>query len=212
MIMQKGAELSEARNSNALREKLIVESRELADLEKSLRTYKDALLEIKTRVVKENDEFRTRRLQYLNEIITEGISNVFPEKHLSAEVLCDFKRKNSVKLRLTDDKGNVFIPYISNGKLMQYLISFYAVSGIAQSLGSHNLYIDEAFGVASAENLQKMGDNIAKSIEQDGFQIILVSQSSLLYTDIPRREINLQMDDASKCAKVTSVDDYTARR
>lgn len=196
-----------ARERNEMRQRLIVEREELEVLFKDINEYCQRLKELRSRAIKENDDFRTRRLEHLNNVITEGVSAIFPSRHLKAELICDFKRKNTVKLKLTDEAGNDFRPHINNGKLMQYLISFTAVCGIAKSLGIQNIFIDEAFGVASSENLSKIGDIIREKIEEDGFQIILVSQNNALYMDVPRRQFNYRLDSELIKTNLVSVDD-----
>jgi hypothetical protein len=196
---------------NETREKLIAEKIESEMLYNDLKEYYDKLRELRSRLIKENDDFRTRRMEHLNGVITEGVKRIFPERKLTVEVQCDFKRKNTVKLLLKDDNGNVFSPHISNGKLMQYLISFSAVTGIAKSLGVHNLFIDEAFGVASQNNLSSIGDIIDQKIVDDEMQIILVSQNPTLYVDLPRRQFELKYDTGEECAVMTDVKDFDRR-
>lgn len=195
-----------AKVRNEMKDKLNADYVEASEYCDAISKYVNTLDTLNSRLIKENDEFRTRRLDHLNSVITEGIAEIFPEKRLKARVICDFKRSSTVRLELTDANGEVFAPQICNGKLLQYLTSFSAICGIANSLGCHNLFIDEAFGVASQDNLSKIGDIINKKIE-NGLQVILVSQNPTLYMDIPHRELILEAD-APMHAKLVSIEDF----
>lgn len=179
---------------------------ELDELANNIEEYVNNLKLLGIRVTKENDSFRTERLEYLSASITDAIADVFPDKNLKAVVSCDFKRKNAVDLRLLDGDGHVIRPSIGNGKLMQYLISFSSVSRIVESLGYHSLFVDEAFGVASENNLPTIGEIVSQKVK-DGLQIVLVSQNAALYQDVARREIRLSYDFAEKKAKLCSIVD-----
>lgn len=197
-------EIEKAKAINESRQSIIDKQVEVDCLYTEITEYRNKLSVLKSRIIKENDEFRSRRLQHLNEVITDGVADVFPEKKLKAEVLCNFKRKDKIKLQLTDETGHVILPHIGKGKLMQYLISFSAVCGIAESLGVKNVYIDEAFGVASQNNLSIIGDIIARKISEGGMQMILVSQNPSLYQDVPRKQFNLLLDLKTGNANIDS--------
>ena len=127
-----------------------------------------------------------------------------------AEITCDFKRgNNKASLRLIDRAGNVHLPYLSEGKLCQYLISFATTIGVVKGLNTQTVYVDEAFGVSSKANLPKIGEILQESIN-DGLQVILISQSSELYNSVSRREIHLENKGSGSIADVivTSEDDY----
>jgi len=202
----KQAGLEKAREVNASRDRLMLDLQRTECLLNDINAYRDRLKVLGARVAKENDHFRTSRLEYLNASITDAIAEVFPDKKLKAEVSCDFKRQNAVGLKLVDGEGNSFKPNICNGKLMQYLISFSSVSKIAESLGYHNLFVDEAFGVASVGKLPVVGDSIMGKV-RDGVQVVLVSQNPVLYSDVPRREIRLHYDSLGKKAVLDEVVD-----
>lgn len=100
-----------------------------------------------------------------------------------AEITCDFKRgNNKASLRLIDRAGNVHLPYLSEGKLCQYLISFATTIGVVKGLNTQTVYVDEAFGVSSKANLPKIGEILQESIN-DGLQVILISQSTVIDGD-----------------------------
>lgn len=205
-IAIKRANIEKAKVINESRKKLEVRHNALDDLAHDIQEYKENLKILGIRVTKENDNFRTKRLEYLSASITDAIADVFPDKNLKAIVSCDFKRKNAVDLRLLDEDNHLIKPSIGNGKLMQYLISFSSVSRIVQSLGYHSLFVDEAFGVASESNLPVVGEIIKQKVE-DGLQIVLVSQNAALYQDVARREIRLAYDFTDKKAKLCDIVD-----
>lgn len=205
-LRKKQAELECAKSTNDSRERLLGEYQDFDNLVESIDIYRNKLKVVSSRVIKENDSFRTGRLKYLSGTITEAIERIFPAKSLKAEVTCDFKRKNAVDLRLTDQNGNTSKPYVNNGKLMQYLISFASVSKIAESLGCHTLFVDEAFGVAAENKLSVIGELVQQKVDE-GMQIILVSQNKALYADVPRREIRLKYDYENSRAVLDSIVD-----
>lgn len=52
--------------------------------------------------------------------------------------------KNYAQLILYDRDGNERMPFVQEGKMCQYLISFAAVKGVTTALGSDTMFIDEA--------------------------------------------------------------------
>lgn len=80
--------------------------------------------------------------------------------------------------------------------------------GLAKFLDiSDTMFIDEAFGAASADNTQKMGP-IIQNIAENGIQVILVSQNSSLYENIPHREIYFHKDSITQSVVIDSITDY----
>lgn len=156
--------------------------------------YLDALKLVETAVVKEARDYQTRRIDYLNEIITEDVSKIFPNRHVHAELSADFSRTDKVSLKLYDEWGNDFSPYICEGKLMQYLISVSAVAAITRSLNGTNIYIDEAFGVARIDHLEDLGDML-QGFVNSGLQTVIISQNPALYNNLSRHEVQLETVD-----------------
>lgn len=157
--------------------------------------YLDCLKIVDTAVTKEARDYQTRRIEHLNSVITESIARIFPNRRVRAKLIADFSRTDKVSLKLFDDMGNEFSPYICEGKLMQYLISVSAVAGIIKSLGATNMFIDEAFGVARIDHLEDLGEML-QSFVDDGLQTVIISQNPALYNNLSRHEIWLTtMDD-----------------
>lgn len=206
-IQALGADIAAAAANNAVREKVITEKSETDALATDVSQHLERLRLIQSRAIKENEDFRTRRLSYLSEMITEMLFRVFSAEGYVAEVTCNFNRKDTIQFTLKDGEGYVYSPLICNGKLLQYLSAFGGVYCIAKSLGSANLFIDEAFGVSSEANLSVIGD-IIDNVVCEGMQVVLVSQNPALYLDLPRREFHLITDRDEKCAKLESVQDF----
>lgn len=198
-----------AKADNENKNKLYAQQTELKELLKNLDAYTGTLRVIQSRAIKETDDFRTGRLGFLSEEITESLAEIFPEDGFKAEVTCSFNRKNSAKLTITDGNGSVFAPSMCSGKLQQYLISFSSISCITRTLGIKVLYVDEAFGASSMDNLPKIGECFEKMVEENGMQIVLVSQNPGLYQNIKgRREIHLVTDRENRCARVEKILDF----
>lgn len=156
----------------------------------------------------EDAAFRKRRISFLEDKITQELAKIFPTEGFIANIDCDFKRGNGhASLTLKDKYGNERMPEVSEGKLCQYLISFASTVSAVKGLQSTNIYIDEAFGVSSENNLPKIGDIISSTIEE-GMQIILISQKADLYGDIPRREIHLKKDYANDVTNVEKICEF----
>ena len=201
------SEIERAQYVNESRRKLLTEKSRLEELIEDTTVYLNTLKVVQSRTIKENDDFKTRRLNLLNAEITDSLAKVMPEKSFRANVKCDFNRKNRVITSLIDANGAEFSPKMSNGKLVQYVTTFSGISGIVKALGIKNLYVDEAFGVSSINRLPAVGDYINSLVGQ-GIQIILVSQNDGLYRDIPRREFHLKFESTGNRAILEKVVDY----
>lgn len=204
-LAKREAEVAAAEENNRHRDILETEKAKAERLLGELNRYRERLGILKAAVEKENDRFRTRRSEFLNDAITESVAKIFPQMGLTAKVYCDYNRKNKTKMSLFDKYGREHLPRICQGKLMQYLISFAAVAGITKGLGIRNLYVDEAFGAGAEEILPEVGQVVQAQIE-DGMQIILVSQHKGLYRDLPRHVISLQTDLEHDCVVVKEVE------
>lgn len=180
----------------------------IEDLQNSVVRHITKLEQLSRIVDKEDADFRKRRITFLSEHVTNELAKIFPCEGYQATIDCDFKRGNgTASLTLIDKYGIERIPEVTEGKLCQYLISFASTVGAVKGLNTNNIFIDEAFGVSSSGNLPKIGE-ILKSTVDDGMQLILISQNSALYEDIPRREIHLKLDEVLDCSKVEKVIDY----
>lgn len=167
---------------------------ELGSLCDRAEQYTDSLKLVETAVIKEIHDYQIRKIDYLNDLITEAISRIFPQRRVRAELKSDFSRTDKVSLLLYDDMDNVFMPYVCEGKLMQYLISVSAVAAITKSLSCSNIFIDEAFGVARMDHLEDLGD-LLQSFIDEGLQVVVISQNPALYNSLKRHEIHLKTVD-----------------
>lgn len=207
LIYQKTAELERAKINNQQREKLLASRNETAELLRDIIEYQGDLKRFFEAVNTEDREFKNRRITFINGLITEALSIIFPEDSFRAELRCDFYRKSDVSLVLLDRNGNEMIPDVCSGKLQQYLITFAAISGIARGLGVNNLFVDEAFGVAALDILGDIGVIIGELVK-NGMQIIMIAQNPAVYQDIPRREIVMRKDAKLDKVEICSVTDY----
>lgn len=207
-IVGKKMKLERSKVMNQELAKLQVRKEKVTEAVLELEQYLSTLSYFKKIALAEDVEFRDRRVEYLNELITEKLQDFFPYSDLRAKIAYNDKYNNTkAELRLIDTNGNVRKPAISEGKLCQYLINFAAVDGVVSSLGYNNIYIDEAFGVSSQDNLPRVGAMLKNSIDA-GMQIILVSQNAELYSGIPRHELHLQIDAITQKGKLQKIVDY----
>lgn len=140
----------------------------------------------------EERSFKERRLGFLEGCLTSQMEYIFPKKKLRAKINCNFNR-NKMKLRLNivDPAGHVRPPSKTEGKLNQQLISVTAAYGCTKLLNKNILYMDEPFSNSSEDNLIKLQKMLNQFVEE-GFQLILISQSPLLFADMSRRVIKLR--------------------
>lgn len=192
-LSRKEVDIERVRENNKKVNKLILEKEESERLLLDIQEYRNILKIIETAVEAENNNFKNRRLDFLNTVITGSIAEFFPQLGLQANVTCDFSRKSKAKMTLIDSEGHVGTPKIGQGKLMQYLVSFAACCGITKGLGFNNIFIDEAFGAAAVSLLPTIGEAVQR-IVKDGTQVVLVSQNPALYQDLPVHEIQLSTD------------------
>ena len=201
-------DLERSKDANKQIEKLRNRESFVKLLLENIENYLNKIKFLKKVITVEETNFRKRRIEYINTNITEALLKIFPEENFTASVDCDIYRgKSYAQLVLRDPSGNERLPHIQEGKMCQYLISFAAVKGVTTALGSDVIYIDEAFGAASADNIQKMGP-ILNEIAKNGVQIILVSQNSSLYVNIPHREIRFHKEPIYKKVIIDEISDY----
>lgn len=177
------------------------------ELMKKLEIYEQKLKLVKASCITTEHNYQTKRINYLNVLITDALKEVYPEEDFKARILYDFHRKDTVQLELYDSNGNISSPDIGQGQLMQYVISLIAIIGITSGLGYKNLYIDEAFGVADVMKLPELGEIINKYV-QKGMQIILVSQNPVLYNSIPHRVFKLEKNPVTGITTVVKTEDF----
>lgn len=195
-IEQKSNALERAKIDNARLMQLNSKLAEVKHLYDALDSYNSTLAIVDTAVTTEAKDYQTRRIDYLNDIITEAIQRIFPKKKYRAKLQCSFSRTDHVELTLIDENGYVSTPYICEGKLLQYLISVSAVSGITKGLGYSGLFVDEAFGVSNADHYDDIG-KLLQSFVDDGLQIVLISQNQGLFAGLKRHAIYLETEYSS---------------
>lgn len=206
-LYNKVAEVERAKLSNAQRNKLLVKKRDLDLACEMMSKYLEDTKLLLAAIDTEDRAFKNRRLDFIDALVSDSLTQIFPQEELQAKLVCDFNRKNEAVLELRDKNGNIYEPDICSGKLQQYLISFAAVVGIVRGLGINSLFIDEAFGAAAVEILGDLGEMLKKQID-DGVQIILVAQNPGLYQDLPRHELQLIKNPTTKSVSVLSEMDY----
>ena len=154
----------------------------------------DALDYTYNAVDREYIRYKNKIIKNLETVIDSILAKFYPNKGFTAELSVDLKRnKNQVKLVLYDKHNNKTLPHLGEGKLCQYLISFGATKEALKGLGCKVLLIDEAFAASSMKNMPEVG-TILDDMIKEGMQGIIISQSSLLYQNLPRREIHLHLD------------------
>jgi len=206
-LREKYAQIETIKTNNEHYKKLENDLQQLEELQEDYVTYMQLLKKVLLNVQLEYQEFRERRLEFLNETITNKIMKIFPNRGLMAKIVYNEKHgKETAKLTLTDPLGRVYKPQIAEGDLCNYLICYAATEGVIVSLGKNKIYIDEAFGVASEKNKPRIGEILNRSAK-NGMQIILISQAKELYEGIPHREFLLEMDEIQhKAVLVKTVD------
>lgn len=207
-ILHSRIELDRKKTSNEKINQYRAALQECNDMYDKANEYLNALKVVETAVTKEAREYQNRRIKFIDEVITKAVAKIFPDRNIKAELNCDFSRTDRVSLTLTDDSGYSFIPFVGEGKLLQYLVSVSAVASITKSLGCDNLYIDEAFGVARVDHLEDLGDLLQTFINSK-LQIILVSQNPVLYQNLDRHVISLETiyDPCERYAVVKDIQD-----
>lgn len=162
-----------------------------SEVEVVARNHYNALSSILLAVENEDARYKSSRIGYLQDSLSEKIDLMFPyevfEPSLNYETV---RGKNKVSLTLKDMSGCERNPFITEGKFMQELIGFVSSMSVIELLGTKLFLIDEAFSAASEENKIKVGELLQTYIDQ-GIQVILISQDSNVYSYLNRREINL---------------------
>ena len=206
-LRDKHVELERAKDMNKHIEEISAEKAEIDALLNDVKTYFQAIRELSKMVTKESNDYKERRLSFLNDKISDSLLKIFPNMGFRADItIREERNKNKAFLVLYDKYNNEILPSVQEGKMCQYLISFSAVSGVIAAHDYNNIYVDEAFGASSMDNLVRIGDIISKTCEE-GMQIILVSQNPLLYENIPRREIRMHKDPILDKVIIDSVED-----
>lgn len=202
------AELERNKINNEKMDKYRKMLRELQSVYDRAGMYLNAVKVVETAVIKEANDYQTRRIDFLNKIITDAIGRIFPDRDVRAELKSMHSRTDKVSLKLYDSLGNDFSPYVCEGKLMQYLISVAAVAAIIKSMGCSSIFIDEAFGVAREDHMDDLGALLGSFVD-GGLQTVVISQNPSLYANLPRHEIHLETasNGYERYAVVTKIED-----
>ena len=193
-ITEKRLNLERVISSNKEYEKIKAEKIAGEEIVARLDKYLIDLNQLKDNVSLEDKEYRNRRIKFLSDQITDMLYRFFPDKGFEAKINFDDKRRvSNAGLKLIDKSGVERNPELSEGMLLQYLISYAAINAVLDSVDKHIIFIDEAFGVASQQNLPKIAEMLQQSCES-GMQIILATQNPLLYNSIPHKVFQLELD------------------
>lgn len=200
--------LEVAKENNKNIKELGTNYEKVCEVESSLDEYVQ-LLKIFSKVCADEDNaYRERRIKYITSYIDKNIQIIFPDEGFASRLKFDYSRNNQrVKLTLVDPSGEERNPRMSEGMMLQQLISFSSAVGLTECMNGNKIYMDEAFSASSPENLTKVSALLQTLIDRD-FQIILIEQEDDIYKDLPRREIRLFKDPILKEAQVVSTTDY----
>lgn len=186
------SKLEEARKVEGKRQQLLELVKESDLVVSYLAEILEDLKVLNTVVGKEEVAFKKRRLAFLESSITDQLDSIFPKKKLHVAIDCNFDRyKTKLRLNIVDSNNNVRPPSKTEGKLAQQLISVTSAYGCVKLLGKNILYMDEPFSNSSEDNLIKL-QKLLNRFVVEGFQVILIAQSPLLFADIERRLILLR--------------------
>lgn len=191
-IFRKKSNLENAECNNKKIEEYNLQLKQAIQLEQELREHKANLTLVKQAASEAAIAYQNKRVNGINEIITNAIQRIFPDSDFKAKLQCSFMRIDKARLLLEDKDGDTYVPTAAVGKLMQYLISLTAVAGITKGLGYNNLFIDEAFGVSNEDHMEDLG-RILQQFVEDGMQIVLISQNPAVYNALERHEIHLEL-------------------
>lgn len=207
-LNKKKVKLEVAKENNKNLKELESNYQKVSNLEKTLEEFVQ-LLKIFSKVcVDEDNAYRERRIKYITSYIDKNIQIIFPEEEFKSKLKFDYSRNmQRVKLTLVDYTGEERNPRMSEGKMLQQLISFSSAVGLTECMNGNKLYTDEAFSASSPENLTKISKLLKTLIERD-FQIILIEQEDDVYKDLTRREIWLGKDPITREVEVLSSTNY----
>lgn len=179
----------------------------LDKLNKTVTIYLQQLKLILERAKLEDQTYRARRIGFIEQSIEHNLAVLFPEESITPRLEPTVLRgKNLLSLVLTDSLGNSHTPTMYAGGMMKSAISYAASMSIINLIGTNKVFIDEAFGVGSDEKKAEMGELLREYLDS-GVQVILVSQGTALFQNLPRREFHLAKDPVKKEVVLTAVKD-----
>lgn len=193
-INKKKVELAVAKENNKRYKSLEKDYNTVLEIHDELKQYVNLLEIFITACTTEDNAYRERRKEYMTSYIDENLNIIFPDEGFRSKLEFDYKYKSQmVALTLIDKFGIERMPRLSEGMMLQQLISFSASIGLAECMGKNKIFMDEAFSASSPENLTKVG-RLVEHLISKGFQLIVIEQKDDIYKDIPRREIHLLKD------------------
>lgn len=159
--------------------------------------------------VRESNNYKTKRLEYLCTFIDDKLSIIFPDENFKSKIVTEDRgsiQRTYLELYL-EGSDEAEIPETSQGKFCQQLLSFSSSVALVKTLGINRMFLDEAFSASASKNLTKIG-SILKPMIDDGMQIILIEQEQEVYKDLPRREIYVEKDSLEEETKVIYEKDF----
>lgn len=168
--------------------------------------YIEGLNKLLTVTKDEYAKYQEKRIHFIENSLSDNIAKLFPNEYFIPKILYSLERNNiRSELILIDEDKNERHPRITEGGFMQELIAFTSSIKVLELLGSKTFYLDEAFSKASTINKERMSE-VIKGYIDEGLQMILISQSSECYQDLPRREFILEKKD--KVCNILDVKDF----
>lgn len=200
-------DLQLAKQTNSRLKELHRERENLEKLKSANKQYLDAIKLTQKVSLKEYSNFKTNRLKFLESCIDKNLLEIFPHKMLRSKINFVEGDKNAV-LTLTDADGNIRIPSMTEGGLAQELIGFTSAASVLECTGASIFYFDEAFAMSSMQNKDALGKLVYRYVQEKGVQIIMISQSPLLYENLTRREIVLESNPSTGYVELKETVDY----
>lgn len=189
-------------------EELRRKQKEVEDLLSMVITVRTLYEQYKDLCIKEENDYKRRRKMFIEDYISDNLRLIFEDEILVAKIEENKKNGyNRVELNVIDEQGNVRNPSITEGQFCQQLIALSAVVATVHNAKANKIYVDEAFSMASPDNLVKVS-GILDKIRREGVQCIIISQHAELYRDITRREITLDYSYLTGTTKIASIVDY----
>lgn len=194
LLVQKKESLKNTEENNKTYLEYKAKYNEYNDKIDTLNLYMKTLSLILDRAKIEDNNFKQRRLLFIEEMIKSNLDYIFPLDNLNPKLeLKSYRGKNIASLKFVDKNGKTRSIANSASGLMKQLITFTGSMSVCKILGCNKIFIDEAFGASSPENKSKIGKIIDKFVNEDDIQVVLISQGVEIYQDIvPRREIHLE--------------------
>lgn len=114
--------------------------------------------------------------------------------HISATVTSTFAKDFPGKIKGTQ------------GRLFQQVVSFSTLIGVMDLLGVKTIYMDEAFSGSAKKNIDKL-NKLLLSLEQRGFNLVIIAQDITMAEGIPANRMFLSRSIDNKTTISQEVDD-----